>query len=113
MDRSAATDIGDPRIAGLLRAFIGALEQTFPSRVRAVYLSGSYVADTPTPASDIDGLVIFRGPLRDDERDGFVDLARCLSRSSGIHLDLVPRGEEWFTVGEHPAKTASRLLIYG
>lgn len=51
MDVRKVTEIGDPRIAATLRAFIGALEGTFPDRVRAVYLSGTYVTNTPTPGS--------------------------------------------------------------
>lgn len=106
--------LGDARIDRVLPDFVGALELTFPARLRAMYISGSYASRTSTPASDLDGMVIFRGRLRDGEREIFASLARSQSRSQGMHLDLVPRGEEeWFATGEHSAKTASRVLVYG
>ncbi|HLZ10703.1 MAG TPA: nucleotidyltransferase domain-containing protein [Chloroflexota bacterium] len=105
---------GNENIDRILEETVGALESLFPGRVRAVYLSGSYASADAVPTSDVDGLVVFRGDLTDEESRRFAVVIRSLSVLSGVFVDFVARGErELLREGQYPTKAASRVLVYG
>lgn len=105
---------GRPRIDEILGGFIAALEAALPGRVRGISLSGSVANGTAVSGSDVDGLILFKGTLDDDEAARFSQVARLCSRRSGLLLDFLPKGEDALVAqGELPAKRASRTLIYG
>jgi hypothetical protein len=105
---------GDQYIDEILRSFIAALKGELPGRIRGVSLSGSLANGSAVPGSDVDGLVLFKGRLADDEAARFTQIMRSCSRRADVLLDFLPKGEDaLMAVGELPAKTASRTLISG
>jgi predicted nucleotidyltransferase len=114
MARRFQNATGNAAVDRILEVSMCTLDQIFPGRIRAIYLSGSYTGADATPASDIDGLVVFHGDLTDEESRRFANAMHRLSQRSGVLVDLGPRGErDLYRQGELPAKAASRRLICG
>jgi hypothetical protein len=114
MNISLLRSTGSSRIDEIVCSFIAALEAALPGRVRGISLSGSVANGTSVSGSDVDGLLVFKGALADEEAERFSQVARDCSRAAGVLLDFLPRGEDALIAqGELPAKRASRTLIYG
>lgn len=106
--------MGSPRVDEIVCSFIAALEAALPGRVRGTWLSGSVADGTAVSGSDVDGLVVFKGTLSDEEAERFSQVERDCSRAAGVLLDFLPKGEDALIAqGELPAKRASRTLAYG
>jgi predicted nucleotidyltransferase len=58
---------GHQQVDGIIRGLIGIFEATFPERVRAYYLVGSYADGSAVPLSDIDIRVVFKDDFQGDE----------------------------------------------
>jgi hypothetical protein len=115
---------GAPKIDKLLQGFLGLCELTFPGRVLAYYLGGSYSDGNgldvgPTHnSSDLDLFVIFKGGLEAPEEARFGELLLCCYQFGTIDLDAHPLGEDRLFDAGHPnilttlIKIAS-LHLYG
>ena len=88
------TSIGDERVDTLLGGTIGIFEIAFPGRIRAYYLTGSFVDGSALPASDVDLTLVFRGRFMPGEEARADALAAACSRISRIELDLAPVEEQ-------------------
>ncbi|GLV60900.1 hypothetical protein KDH_77190 [Dictyobacter sp. S3.2.2.5] len=64
--RQPGPSLADPRIDAVVRKVIRLYETTFPDRIAACYVEGSYADQTWLPTSDLDLLIVFRGRFADD-----------------------------------------------
>jgi hypothetical protein len=105
---------GDQEADQALHHTLSRLDAELPNRILSCYLSGSFAEAAAMPASDLDGLVIFKGELEPGERERFQHVSRRCSLLTSILMDLAVRAEEdLYREGELPAKAASRILVYG
>lgn len=112
------------KVDNILRGFMGLCELTFPGRVVAYYLGGSYsdgqAVDTgPTNnSSDLDLFAVFKGEILPEEAQKFDELALCCRQFGTVGLDAHPVAESQLTDPDHPnvlntlIKIAS-LHLYG
>lgn len=94
-DIALRSTTGDVATDALLRDAVARCAGAFPGRLLGSYLFGSYADGSAVPASDLDIILIFQG---DDPDPGEARRARELaadwSRDHGLHLDLLPLGED-------------------
>jgi Nucleotidyltransferase domain len=89
-----ASTTGHQRIDDIIRGLIGIFEATFPERIRAYYLAGSYADGSAVPLSDIDLRVVFKDDFQDQAEVARVRRVRddC-QLLSPVELDLPPLSE--------------------
>jgi len=86
---------GDRRIDQVLRGVVGVCEATFPGRVRAYYLLGSYSNGSAVPTSDLDMGLLIADRYRDGtEEDRAIRLCQDCEAISGMLLELWVLSEE-------------------
>ncbi|MDQ6645040.1 MAG: nucleotidyltransferase domain-containing protein [Chloroflexota bacterium] len=97
-----------PKIDNVLKGLLGLLELTFPSRVRAYYLGGSYADGSAIDAgptmnsSDLDLLVIFKEAVDKKEETRFAELLDCCRHFATITLDAHLESENDLYAENHP-----------
>ncbi len=97
----------------LIDGAIGLMEMTFPERIRAYYLTGSFAEGTAVSNSDLDMIVVFKGEFRQGEADHLRQLRHHATKLSPFRLDLTPKCEtDLITDGATGLKLAGKLL-YG
>jgi hypothetical protein len=103
---------GDPVIDAIIRGIVGRFETSFPDRIRAYYLIGSYADGTAVGTSDIDLKIIFKDSLAAGaEEQAVQQLVQECARESPVDLDVVSFGEDAaLAVGDVDIKLASTLL---
>lgn len=102
---------GSDQVDAFVRRTIGEFERTFPGRVRAYYLIGSYAERSATPISDLDLVVLFAESQSEEERRGVQRLEAVLSAACPVRLDLATSGEKDATWEKHHLKWGSQLLF--
>lgn len=100
-----------------LASIVTAFEQTFPGRIRAYYLIGSYAQRTAVPLSDIDGFVIFARHFETPcEQTLAQHIAHQCALSSPVRLDVGPCSESDLAQLPPVIQVALKLgsrLVYG
>jgi hypothetical protein len=100
MEPALHATTGNQLLDALLRRFITRFEQSFPERIRAYYLGGSYsdgtaVGHDASPnSSDVDLFVIFRGIITEDETASFQRLLVECQNSSPFQVDAHAHSED-------------------
>ena len=101
---------GRDEIDDFVRRVIGEYEKTFPDRVRAYYVIGSYADGSATGISDLDLVVLFKGTRSDEERRTAGRLDDELASACPVRLDLTTSGEDDATWEKHHVKRGSQFL---
>lgn len=90
---------------------IDSFTSTFPDRIRAIYIQGSYADDTSVNTSDIDLLIVFKDCFQYDERQRAEMLIQQCIAENVIELDIEVADEQSLVDGLSPTfKYGSRLL---
>lgn len=103
---------GDERADETLRALVTACEAAFPYRIRSYLLSGSYAEGDAIQESDLDLGVLFRGGVRDNERQRLFGLSDAIESLRTLRLDVVALDENHYLHGA-PASALEVVTIYG
>lgn len=91
----------------ILNSFIS----TFPERIRAIYIQGSYADDTKVSTSDIDLLIVFKDSFQRNEQQYAESLTRQCIATNAIELDIELVDEQSLIAGISPTfKYGSQLL---
>lgn len=99
-------------ILSLIDGSIGLLETTFPGRIRAYYLTGSFAEGTAVTHSDLDMIIVFKGPFQPGEADQLRQLRHHASKLSPLRLDLTPKCEaDLLAKGATGLKLAAQFLF--
>ncbi len=96
-----------------LQQLIEAFEATFPTRIRAYYIEGSYANSTNVASSDLDVLLIFKHKFADDEQQQAEALANQQSATCKLELDIEFVDEQSLIGGVSPTLKFGSTLIYG
>ena len=98
----------------MLQQVIEAFEATFPTRIRAYYIEGSYANSTNVTSSDLDVMIIFRHKYADDEQQQAEELANQQSTTCKLELDIELVDEQsLLTAGVSPTLKFGSTLMYG
>ncbi|WP_126631431.1 nucleotidyltransferase domain-containing protein [Dictyobacter alpinus] len=104
----------DKDVQSALQRFVELYEYTFPGRVAAYYVEGSYADATAVQTSDVDIVVIFRTQAGDSSLSVDADqLWQQLSLPEEIELDPTFVDETSLQEGVWPAMKFGGRLIYG
>jgi hypothetical protein len=96
-----------------LQQVITAYEATFPTRIRAYYIEGSYANATNVTSSDLDVLLIFKDEFVDDEQQQAEELANQQSTICTLELDIEYKDEQSLISGVSPTLKFGSTLLYG
>jgi hypothetical protein len=99
-------------IDALLPGLVELCELTFPERIRAYYLVGSYADGSAVPSSDLDLFIIFGGELHERERATINQLIESCCLIGPVRLDLNVASEQHLRAGVPGARKVAKLL-YG
>lgn len=106
-----STSTGNQQVDDILRGTIGILETTFPDRVRAYYLHGSFANNTGIPTSDIDLFLVPKGSFTTEEREKLQRIMHFSSLFSPFMVEMMALDESTLLQNGHfRLKHASRLL---
>ncbi len=97
----------------IVRNIIKAFEATFPKRIRAYYVEGSYADASSVTTSDLDVLLIYKNKFEDNELQNAEELARTCEAGSTIELDIECVDEHSLTNGVSPTLKFGSSFIYG
>ncbi|HCI80825.1 MAG TPA: hypothetical protein DHW02_14165 [Ktedonobacter sp.] len=86
---------------------------TFPERIRAAYIQGSYADNSNVNTSDIDLLIIFKGNFQQEEQQQSELLAKQCIAESAIELDIELVDEQSLVGGISPTFKYGSRLVYG
>lgn len=85
---------GHQKVDEILQGTIGIFEKTFPTRIRAYYLIGSYATGTAVSTSDLDVVIVFKGKLPPSKEALARHVGNFCQHNSSIELDLMFYSEE-------------------
>ena len=107
-------DVAAAEANATIRALTDAFDCTFPGRVRAYYVDGSFADGSELVTSDLDMTIVFAGAFGDDaERGAAEKLCQSLAEDSPIELDAGVVDESTLAHGAHPVLTFGCALIAG
>jgi hypothetical protein len=99
------------QIDDILRGAIGILETTFPNRIKAYYLHGSFFDDTAIPTSDIDLFLVTHGKLSTEERTKMQHIMHFSALFSPFMVEMLALDDtSLLQNGHYRIKSASKLL---
>ena len=109
------TSTGDQQVDDTLRRIVGLCEVSFPGRIRAYYLVGSYALGTAVSTSDIDLVVVFKHTFQADEKERAGAFKACCDHISPVKVDIATYTEQQILCQhKYGAGFAfTRRLIYG
>jgi hypothetical protein len=113
MEIGLLNSTNNPQADEILRGVIGICEMTFPERVRAYYLVGSYQEGTAVTRSDLDLCLVFKDEATDEEKQQVAALGRHCTRLSPIRTDLSGQGETELRQSGVTGLKLRSLLLYG
>jgi predicted nucleotidyltransferase len=103
---------GSLEIDHILVQVITRFATSFPGRLRACYLAGSYAEGHAIPVSDVDLFIVFKERFRTGEEAVVRRLEKQCVRESLIHLELAVGDEvELQEMNRLPLKLSSQLLF--
>jgi predicted nucleotidyltransferase len=102
---------GNQQVDDILRGTIGILETTFPGRIKAYYLHGSFANNTGITTSDIDLFLVPKGNFTAEEREKMQRLMYFEGLFSPFMVEMMALDESTLLQNSHfRIKHASRLL---
>ena len=105
------TSTGSQQIDDILRGAIGVLETTFPERIRAYYLHGSFFDTTAIPTSDIDLFLVPYGKFNAEELTKLQRIMYFSALFSPFMVEMLALDEASLLQNGHfRVKSASKLL---
>ncbi len=112
MDFTPGIDPMPDHVVPLIDGSIGLLETTFPGRIRAYYLTGSFAEGAAVAHRDRDMIIVFKAAFQPGEADRLRQLRHHASKLSPFRLDLTPKCEaDLFARGATGLKTAAQFLF--
>lgn len=103
--------IGNPQMDTVMQDIVTRLLTALPSRLRAVYVLGSYADASAVPTSDLDLVFLVGGRMHDGEREQIRALLAKWTAAVEGELDIEVEDEAGLKVGVSPTlKLGSRLL---
>jgi prevent-host-death family protein len=91
-----------PRLRSVLRRFKAGLRRLYGDRLAGVYLYGSYARGDAREGSDVDVLVVLRGPVDPHEEIERTSDLRARALSAGVLISALAVSEEDFRAGRRP-----------
>ncbi len=105
------TSTGNQQIDDILHGAIGILQITFPERIRAYYLHGSFVDNTAIPTSDIDLFLVPHGKFSAEELTKLQRIMYFSALFSPFMVEMMALDEASLLQNGHfRIKSASKLL---
>ena len=102
---------GSQQIDDILRGAIGILEITFPERIKAYYLHGSFFDDTAIPTSDIDLFLVTQGKFSAEEHTKMQHIMHFCALFSPFMVEMMALDDaSLLQNGHYRIKSASKLL---
>jgi hypothetical protein len=99
------------QIDDILCGAIGILETTFPERIKAYYLHGSFFDDTAIPTSDIDLFLVTHGKFSAEERTKMQRIMYFSALFSPFMVEMMALDDaSLLQNGHYRIKSASKLL---
>lgn len=95
------------------RKIVDSFTTTFPERIRAVYIQGSYADNTNVNTSDFDLLIVFKDSFQDGERQRAELLVQQCIAKSVVELDIELVDEQSLVDGISPTFKYGSRLIFG
>jgi predicted nucleotidyltransferase len=106
-----STSTGVSEVDNILRGTIGILETTFPDRIRAYYLHGSFADGSGIETSDIDLFLVSKGKFTPAEREKIQRIMHFSSLLSPFMVEMIALNEDTLLQDGHfRIKSASKLL---
>ena len=100
-------------VNAILQSIIEIFETTFPQRIRAHYVEGSYADASSVATSDIDVLLVFKDRFEDGEVQRVEELARQCEDEAKLELDIEWVDEQSLVRGVSPTLKFGSSFIYG
>ena len=117
MEITLANTVEFPVANQILQGIVSIFEIIFANRIRAYYLTGSYIDGTSVPSSDIDLRIIFKDIFVDKEEDKAVEIGQACKQISPIALSIDVFSEETLCACEDIQNLIyiklGSLLVYG
>lgn len=99
--------------AAVIHDSVALFERTFPGRVRAYYLEGSWADGTMLETSDLDLVVVFKGQNTAAERAQAAELRTVCEQASSLEFDATIIDEAALVGGASPQLALGAQLVYG
>ena len=100
-------------IDGTLQNVVERFEASFPQRIRAYYVEGSYADASSVATSDLDMLLVFKRKFEGDESQKAEELARKCEGEAQLELDIEWVDEQSLARGVSPTLKLGSSFVYG
>lgn len=112
-NESSILPLGNDRIDHALHGLISQLAETFPGRLRACYVQGSFGDGSALATSDLDLTLVFRGRFIDDEKARAEAVCAAYVEPGAVELDASVSDEAELQRGVWPQLKYGARLVYG